>query len=86
LLPIGGAYGSWRKRNSDAPALKISKTRRQNCQKPVASEYLYRVSGQQVVSGGVTAANNKFILGSANVEIGAVFEIIPTTHPLTIHT
>jgi len=66
--------------------LKIIKTRRRNCQKPVASEYLYRVSGQQVVSGGVTATNNKFILGSANVEIGAVFEKIPTTHPLTIHT
>jgi hypothetical protein len=37
----------------------------------------YKFKEWQVVSGGVTVADNKFNIGTANVEIKAVFEALP---------
>lgn len=44
----------------------------------------YRFKEWQVVSGGVTVADNKFTLGSSDVEIRAIFELIPT-YAVTFH-
>ncbi len=38
----------------------------------------YRFKEWQVVSGGITVTNNKFTIGTANVEVKAIFELIPT--------
>ena len=45
----------------------------------------FRFKEWQVVSGGVTVAAGKFTLGSENVEIKAVFELIPT-YTVTFNT
>ena len=37
----------------------------------------YRFKEWQVVSGGVTIANNKFIMPAGNVEVKAIFELVP---------
>ncbi|MBP5492583.1 MAG: DUF4214 domain-containing protein [Clostridiales bacterium] len=39
----------------------------------------YQFKEWQVISGGVTVADNKFTVGSSDVEIKAIFEQIPTT-------
>ena len=38
----------------------------------------YRFKEWQVISGGVTIENNTFVIGTADVEIKAVFEAVPT--------
>ncbi|MCL2173772.1 hypothetical protein FWH58_00500 [Candidatus Saccharibacteria bacterium] len=40
----------------------------------------YKFKSWQVVSGGVTVTNNKFIMGTANVVIKALFEPLPSGH------
>lgn len=37
----------------------------------------YRFKEWQVISGGVTVTDNKLIIGTANVEVKAIFELIP---------
>ena len=41
----------------------------------------YQFKQWQVVSGGVTITDNKFVVGSENVEIKAIFEQIPAKDP-----
>ena len=46
----------------------------------------YRLKEWQVLAGNVVISGNQFVIGTANVEIKAVFELIPSeTHTLTIY-
>lgn len=46
----------------------------------------YRFKEWQVISGGITVTDNKFTIGTANVEVKAIFEEIPTatTYAVTV--
>ena len=47
----------------------------------------YRFKQWQVVSGGVTVSNNKFTIGSSNVVVKAIFELIPpSTYSVSVST
>ena len=47
----------------------------------------YQFKEWQVVSGGVTIADNKFVIGTENVEIKAIFEEIPASvYTVTVTT
>ena len=43
----------------------------------------YRLKEWQVVSGGVTVSENKFLIGTEDVVIKAIFELVPTTYTVT---
>lgn len=44
----------------------------------------YQFKAWEVVSGGVTVADNKFTIGTQNVEIKAIFEEIPEEYDVTV--